>query len=276
MNPQFALGVVFYCTRIPDVEIILKTTSKLFNKSNIYIIDNSPNDYLRSIVLNFKVNYIHNPTNIGYGAAHNQAIEQSILNDVKYHLVLNPDINFEPKIIQELWEYMEENSDVGLVMPKVLNTDGSIQRLCKLLPSPFDLFFRRFAPDLFITKQRNKKYELESFDYNKILNTPSLSGCFMLIRTSVLKQVGLFDQRYFMYLEDYDLVRRIHKVSKTIFYPYVSVFHGHEKGSYKSVKLLFIHMISAVKYFNKWGWFFDEERERFNKATLERLDHSNQ
>ena len=88
--------------------------------------------------------------------------------------------------------------------------------------------------------------------------------------------MGLFDQRYFMYLEDYDLVRRIHKVSKTIFYPYVSVLHGHEKGSYKSVKLLFIHMKSAVKYFNKWGWFYDKERTTFNKATLERLNHSNQ
>jgi GT2 family glycosyltransferase len=245
-------------------------------KVKLVLVDNSPTDDLNIFVTDLRIEYTHNPNNIGYGGAHNQAIEQSILNDVKYHLVLNPDINFEPKIIQELCEYMEENSDVGLVMPKVLHMDGSIQRLCKLLPSPFDLFFRRFSPNLFITKQRNKKYELESFDYNSILNTPSLSGCFMLIRTSVLKQVGLFDQRYFMYLEDYDLVRRIHKVSKTIFYPYVSVLHGHEKGSYKSVKLLFIHMKSAVKYFNKWGWFYDKERITFNKATLERLNHSNQ
>jgi GT2 family glycosyltransferase len=241
----------------------------------LVLIDNSPTDELKFLATDSRISYIFNNANLGFGAGHNIAIREYISKS-KYYLILNPDIYFEGDVISPMVKYMAKDASIGAMMPKVLNTDGSIQRLCKLLPSPFDLFFRRFSPNLFITKQRNKKYELESFDYKSILNTPSLSGCFMLIRTSVLKQVGLFDQRYFMYLEDYDLVRRIHKVSKTIFYPYVSVFHGHEKGSYKSVNLLFIHMKSAVKYFNKWGWFYDKERVTFNKATLERLNHSNQ
>lgn len=269
---RIAISLVLYKNNTTDIISLLHSLSKL--KSRIHIIDNSP---YRVLNLNndSEINYAHNPTNPGYGAAHNIALKKSLELDTRYHLVINPDINFEPEIIEELLGYMETNADVGLVMPKVLNADGSVQKLCKLLPSPIDLFFRRFLPNLSISKKRNNKYELETFDYNSILNSPSLSGCFMLIRTSVLKEVGLFDERYFMYLEDYDLVRRIHKVSKTIFYPHVSVFHGHEKGSYKSLKLLFIHMASAVKYFNKWGWFFDEQRERFNKATMERLESSN-
>ncbi len=258
---------------LQNVILSLLNTNKI---DKLFLIDNSPKSDLQILAFDDRIEYIHNPANPGFGASHNIGFQKAIKLGSKYHFIINPDIYFEGDVISPMVKYMAKDTAIGVMMPKVLNTDGSIQRLCKLLPSPFDLFFRRFSPNLFITKQRNKKYELESFDYNSILNTPSLSGCFMLIRTSVLKQVGLFDHRYFMYLEDYDLVRRFHKVSQTIFYPYVSVFHGHEKGSYKSVKLLFIHMKSAVKYFNKWGWFYDKEREKFNKATLERLNHSNQ
>nr|WP_028950943.1 hypothetical protein [Sulfurihydrogenibium subterraneum] len=69
-------------------------------------------------------------------------------------------------------------------------------------------------------------YELRFTGYNKIMEVPYLSGCFMFIRTKVLEKVGLFDERFFMYLEDTELSRRIHKVSKTIFLslcPYISL-----------------------------------------------------
>ena len=90
----------------------------------------------------------------------------------------------------------------------------------------------------------------------------------MFVRTSVFEKSGLFDPRYFMYLEDYDLIRRINMNSKTIFYPGVSIIHGHAKESYKNGKLLKIHIQSAIKYFNKWGWFFDNERKRINQEIL--------
>jgi len=107
------------------------------------------------------------------------------------------------------------------------------------------------------------------------MQVPSLSGCFMLLRTEVLKVVGGFDERFFMYCEDFDLCRRIGQVSKTIYYPDVSVIHNYEKGSYKNSKLLRYHIQSSVKYFNKWGWFFDKERRRINNDTLDRLGYKN-
>jgi GT2 family glycosyltransferase len=82
----------------------------------------------------------------------------------------------------------------------------------------------------------------------------------MFIRTKIFKEIGLFDERFFMYLEDTDLCRRIGEKYKTIYYPEAIVYHEYAKGSYRSNELLKIHIESAIKYFNKWGWFSDKER----------------
>lgn len=73
-----------------------------------------------------------------------------------------------------------------------------------------------------------------------------------------------------MYMEDVDLTRRVHKYFKTIFLPDVTIVHSHRSGSYKSFRLLRIHIVSAIKYFNKWGWFFDRERREWNREVLEK------
>jgi GT2 family glycosyltransferase len=243
----------------------------------IYLIDNSLTDRLKDLsYLDKRIIYIFNNANLGFGKAHNIALRKSIDENIPYHLVLNPDVYFEEGVLEELYNYMEKNPDVGLVMPKVLYPDGNIQYLCKLLPAPFDLFGRRFLnfpPFKKMVEKRNEIYELRFTGYNKIMEVPYLSGCFMFIRTKVLEKVGLFDERFFMYLEDTDLSRRIHKVSKTIFYPYVHIYHEYGKGSYKNKKLLKYHVESAIKYFNKFGWFFDKEREIINKKILEKLKH---
>jgi len=237
-----------------------------------YIIDNSPTDKIRSICCNSKIHYIFNNANMGYGAGHNIAIEKTIQQKVKYHLVLNPDIYFEKGAIEDLYDFMENNPDVGLTMPKVLYPDGSIQYLCKFLPTPMDLIRRRFLPASKYLDKRNFLYELRFAGYNKIMDVPYLSGCFMFMRTSALAKAGLFDEQFFMYLEDVDLSRRIHKHYRTAYYPDVSVFHQYEKGSYKNSKLLRYHLQSAVRYFNKWGYFFDKDRRDINKKILKKLN----
>lgn len=241
--------------------------------AKFYIIDNSPTDELKEFVGgDARTEYIFNPSNSGFGAAHNIAIKNSIKNGVKYHLVLNPDIYFEKGVIKELYNFMENNLDVGLVMPKVLYPDGSVQYLCKLLPTPLDLIRRRFFPASQYLDRKNFLYELRFTGYDKIMDVPYLSGCFMFIRTDALSRVGLFDERFFMYLEDVDISRRIHKCYRTVYYPEVSVFHEYEKGSYKNSKLLIYHFWSAVRYFNKWGYFFDKERREINKKVVEKLN----
>jgi GT2 family glycosyltransferase len=237
--------------------------------ASVYVVDNSPSDRLKEFTekLSRKVIYIHRQQNIGYGAAHNIAIKKSIEQGAKYHLVLNPDVEFEQGVVEKLVEFMDNNPEVGLVMPKVLYPDGSIQYLCKLLPTPSDLIFRRFFS--FISRTKEEKYELRTMDYKQEhFGVPSLSGCFMLFRTAVLEKIAGFDERYFLYMEDVDLCRRLHRVSHTAFYPAVSIVHHYAKGSYKNYRLLQYHVCAAVKYFNKWGWFFDKERRIINKRAL--------
>jgi GT2 family glycosyltransferase len=263
-----------------DQDLVKKAIYSCINSvliNRIYLIDNSPTDILSCLAsLDSRIEYIFNSANLGFGKAHNIALRKSIEENIPYHLILNPDVYFNKGVLEELYYFMEANKDVGLVMPKVLYSDGTIQYLCKLLPTPFDLFGRRFlnfGPFKKIIENRNKIYELRFTGYDKIMEVPYLSGCFMFIRTEVLKKVGLFDERFFMYLEDTDLSRRIHRVSKTIYYPEVSIYHEYGKGSYKNPKLLKYHLDSAIKYFNKYGWFFDKERDEINKKTLKKLGY---
>jgi GT2 family glycosyltransferase len=90
----------------------------------------------------------------------------------------------------------------------------------------------------------------------------------MFLRSTVLKEVGLFDERIFMYIEDADLTRRIHLRYKTLFFPEVHVFHHYNKGSYKSFRLMMYNVHGAYVYFNTWGWFFDKQRREINKKVI--------
>ena len=165
---------------------------------------------------------------------------------------------------------MEVHSEVGQIMPKVFYPNGELQYLCKLVPSPLDLIFKRFLP-AFLTNKKLYKFQLRFSGYDKIMNIPYLSGCFMFFRISVLQQIGLFDERFFMYPEDIDITSRINEKYKNIFYPDVSIIHAHAAASRSNAKMLKIHIINIIKYFNKWVWFFYSKRRRINKQVLKEL-----
>jgi GT2 family glycosyltransferase len=279
MSNRLNISIVLYHNREEQIKKAIESVLNTDLNITLYLVDNSSTDSLRELErIDKRIVYIFNNSNLGFGKAHNIALKKSIEKNIPYHLVLNPDVYFEKGVLEELYDFMENNKDVGLVMPKVLYPDGNIQYLCKLLPKPLDLFGRRFlnlGPFRKIVEKRNEIYELRFTGYDKIMEVPYLSGCFMFIRTEVLKKVGLFDERFFMYLEDTDLSRRIHRVAKTVYYPYVYIYHEYGKGSYKSLKLLYYHIKSAIKYFNKYGWFFDKEREEINRKILEKLGWHN-
>ena len=274
LNVRITASLVLYKNEKVDVENICRLIcGEIIHK--LYVIDNSPSDELGTSisVISDKIVYLFNGTNLGYGAAHNIGIKKAIEEKVDYHVVINPDISFSKGIFKSLAMYMGENHNCGLVMPKVVYPNGDIQYLCKLLPTPWDLFGRRFLPLKKYNRNRNYKYELIFSGYDKIMWVPSLSGCFMFMRVDVLRKIGGFDESFFMYAEDLDLSRRIGTISDTIFNPNIIVMHGYDKGSYKSWKLLRFHIFSVFKYFNKWGWFFDSYRKDINKKCLNYLEN---
>lgn len=261
-------SIVIYKHTINEISLLISTLSAHEFISKIYLVDNSPERTEKFLTL--PVEYIFNGKNLGYGAAHNIAIRKTIEQNIPYHLVVNPDIEFEASVLVEMLNFMNEQTNVGILMPKVLYPNGDTQFLCKLLPTPYDLLIRRFIPAR-LTKKRTSYFELRDSGYNRIMDVPYLSGCFMLLRTQALKEVGLFDERFFMYPEDIDLTRRIHQKYRTVFYPLVNIIHHHAQASYRNVKLLLIHIRNLIKYFNKWGWFIDAERKKVNRETLNQL-----
>ena len=236
----------------------------------LYIVDNSPRseDAVRILAANPKTEYIFGQGNVGYGAGHNIAIKKAMSEGAEYHIVLNPDVEFKADVIEKMLIYADGHKETGLMMPKIFFPDGRIQYLCKLLPAPLDWILRRFAPSISTVRKRNEKFELRGSGYNKIMNVPYLSGCFMFFRTDVLRDVGLFDEKIFMYGEDTDITRRIHRKYQTVFFPDVSIIHKFNRKSYSNLHLLYIHIKSAIYYFNKWGWFFDSERGKINRKVL--------
>lgn len=273
-------SIVIYNTKRDELKKAMKSFFNTNLNVKLYISDNSPKNDLElelpkileeCELKNKKIEYIFNNKNGGYGWGHNKIIKKLSLENKntfenlqnnnlkqyisKYHLILNPDIYFNSGVLEKLFEYMEENKDVGQIMPMVKYPDGEIQYLCKERPKPINLIFRRFIPLKKIREKLDYKYEMRWSGYDKIMEVPILSGCFMFLRTENLVQLGGFDERYFMYMEDFDLSRRMNDMCKTIFYPYVEIVHNHAKESYKNRKMTIIHIKSAIKYFNKWGWF---------------------
>ncbi len=251
-------------------EMIRRLTDKIRKSElvdKVFLIDNSeiPNNQFSTLT----ENYIFTGKNLGYGKAHNIALKSSIKQNIPYHLVVNPDIEINSeKTIENIISFMNNHTDVGLLMPKVVYPNGDIQYLCRLLPKPKDLIFRRFVPKSW-NENSNEISELRFSNYDKIMDVPFLSGSFMLLRTKTLEEVGLFDERFFMYGEDTDLSRRIHQKYRTVFYPNETVVHHHERASYKNIKMLFVHIWNITKYFNKWGWIFDKERNKINKKVVD-------
>ena len=259
-------SIVLYKNEPKEVSAAIRSFLSTPLEVMLIVVDNSPDDNLRLLVESEGAQYIFNGKNVGYGAGHNIAIDKCT-GCQEYHLILNPDIAFEPETIPLLYRFMNDNQNIGLVMPRILYADGSEQRLCKLLPTPADLLIRRFLGRHSRFIDRLKKYELWDVDLDIPREVPSLSGCFMFIRSSTLLRIGRFDERYFMYMEDVDLCRRIGKYYKTVFYPLASITHGYAKGSYRNSTLLKYHVQSAAKYFVKWGWLYDPEKTRLNKNT---------
>jgi GT2 family glycosyltransferase len=261
-------SIVVFKSHRGDLERAITSFLSTELSAYLYVVDNSPTDDLRSMC-NFKNSeYIFNNNNLGFGAGHNVAIRK-MAGKTKYTLIMNPDVYFRKGNLEKMFDFMEKNEEVGLVMPKVLYPDGSLQYICRLLPSPYDMFIKKVNIRIlkpFLDPQRFR-HELRSTGYNKVMDVPYLSGCFMLVRNNVFEKTGIFDERFFMHFEDADLTRRIHKLYRTVYYPEATIYHVYE-GSDKDPSI-FMHLVaSGIKYFNKWGWFRDKERAIMNKKAL--------
>ena len=265
------VSLVLFKTPSEEIERCVSSIINSNQKSLITLINNGGSDqsYPKSVLENVKI--IDVGENLGYGKAHNIALNNTSIS-CRYNLILNSDLHFAGSDIDELVKFMDENHEVGMVSPRITYPNGEIQKLCRLLPSPVTVFGRAFLPFLPFVKKLDREYQFGDWSYADLGNFPYLSGCFMLVRRKVVEKVGVFDERYFMFFEDVDFSRRIHSFYKTVFYPKITIQHDYRSKQKFSLKLLFYKINSAIKYFSKWGWTHDIERERVNTRALKQFD----
>ena len=234
---------------------------------HILISDNSPSDQLKhKIVKDSRLTYFFNNKNLGFGKAHNICINKYAVIS-KYYLILNPDVYFSGSELEKLFNYLESNPEVGLVSPKIVYPDESIQYSCRMIPSPIDMLARRLPKGDLFFKKRISRHQFGTSSFSSVMEVPFLLGCFLLTRSSELLRVKGFDERYFMYMEDLDLCRKIGSKSRVSFYADAKIYHIYERASSKKPKLFFYHLNSMIMYFNKWGWVFDRERKDLNSKA---------
>jgi len=225
---------------------------------------------LETLVNHLQGLYIPAPSNLGFGAGHNLALKRLSDLPAEFHVLVNPDIEFAADVLPALVDAMRARPAAAMMMPRVIYPDGAFQPLCKLLPTPADFALRRFTPSWLqrMFQRRLDRYEMRGIENMECSHVPFLSGCFLFTRRHLLEGVGGFDKRYFLYMEDVDLCRRMATCGDLVYWPNVTVIHGCYRGAYRSMSLMLIFVRSAVRYFTWWGWIFDPERDKANRAAL--------
>ncbi len=228
--------------------IMEQTNGKLSKK--IYIVDNSTEaNQLSSLAEEYAdVVYQRPGENLGFGGGHNYVLPEL---DSQYHAIVNPDILLTEDSFSVLLSFMEQ-SQAGMAVPRLLDEKGNLQAVYRRELTVFDMAVRMFFSAHF--HKRQYYHTMQDMDYGKPFLVPFAQGSFLVIRTELFRELGGFDERYFMYMEDADLCKRVNKVSSLWYCPGTAVIHKWERGSHKDMRLLRIHISSMFQYFRKWGW----------------------
>lgn len=233
---------------VSAVKSVLRETKKY--PPTLYVIDNASTDGTPELLAEIEgVNLIKMGENVGFGAGHNAVLKA---NMGEYHAVINPDVELDCDVLAHLVDTLEENPDIALISPKIIGEDGNEQCLPKRHPTFKYLFLGRLSRLGGVFKKIRKDYTREGEKFDTLTDIEFCSGCFFVIRSEVFKEIGGFDKRYFMYMEDADLSREALKYGRVVFDSTVSVRHLWRRESAKSLKFLFIHLSSAFKYLIKW------------------------
>lgn len=275
MSKVIGSVVTFY----PDWKT-LETTIDSFFESNsslkLVVWDNSSEDKISSKLKDSfgdKVTYHHSESNVGYGKGNNGSF-QLAAGQSDYFCVINPDIKLAPGAIDSLCQFMDKNQQFGMATGSIVDQNGAVAPVHKLALSFFEYFF------VFITKRFFKKDILTNLTQtyltmgNEHCRLPIISGCFMFFRASHYKELNGFDERYFLYFEDWDISIRSFKNKKSIILPEIKIYHEWGRHSHKKAKILFIHIKSALTFYSKWGFtnrFANElntQPKHFNSSSV--------
>ena len=200
----------------------------------VCVVDNGSTDGSAAMVAEVfpQVRLVANPDNQGYPAANNQGLRAFGFPDAadapRFALLLNPDTELPPSALREMVAFMDAHPDAGVVGPKLVRRDGSLDLACRRsFPSPEVAFYRLVGLSrLFPRSRRFGRYNLTYLDPDQVSEVDAVVGAFMMIRREAIRQVGLMDETFFMYGEDLDWCYRIKGAGWRVYYnPAVTVLH---------------------------------------------------
>ena len=235
-------------------------TQKIDCETQIVISDNASTDNTCEKIKEFNsVILIENPQNLGFGKAHTKVMN---MFDADYYFVLNPDCKTkDPLCIQKLLDFAKSDKDLWIAGPKILNNDDTVQWSVRSFPNSVAAIIRsgKFEK-LFLKNKLYRKYLMLDYDHNKIFYPDWLSGAAMLIKKDVIDEIGGFDNRYFMYVEDMDLCKEVHNKGKKIaYYPEAVLYHTIGTSSDKNkANCIKMHHESMFLYYMKYANTFQK------------------
>jgi len=219
----------------------------------IIIVDNNSTDGSVDMVKNEfpEVKLIENCQNLGFAKATNQVLRE---HEGKYALLLNPDTVVLPNALDKMVEFMEANPQAGALGCKLLYPDGSLQRSCRSFPTLTTTFFENTGLEKFFPKNKLvAKYKMGYWDYNDLREVDQPMGSALMIRREVIRQVGLLDERFYMFFEEVDWCFRAKKRGwKIYFIPRAEIIHyGGQSARSTMSEMMIQGYKSKHKFFRK-------------------------
>ncbi len=237
----------------------------LYESTEVIVVDNNSEDGSRELVKREfpETKWIDLKNNIGFGSACNVGAQES---QGEYLFFVNPDTMLMRNTLEEMVSFMEKHPDAGLAGPKVLNSNGTLQENChRSFPTPVSSFFHTLKLDKLFPKSRLfGRYNLTYLNPDEVHEVDAVSGSFMFFRRDVFREIGGFDNEFFMYGEDLDICIRVKDNGKKVYYnPRTSVVHFKGRSSAKRYLKSRIDFYEAMiifskKYKDSYGAFFPE------------------
>lgn len=258
-RPEISVVVVSYETR----EMIRGLLASLRGAGTaraceVLVVDNASGDgtvgMLRAEFPDVRV--IANAENVGYSRAVNQAIRAA---SGRYLLILNPDIEVQPGAIDALARHMDENPSTGIAGGKLLNPDGTLQYSCRTFYTLSTLLHRRTPLGrLFPDSRIVRDHLMMDWDHDTVREVDWMLGACLMVRREAITDVGLMDERFFMYFEDVDWCYRMKQHGwRVVYVPDARMTHVHRRESAQGGGLLnrrlVAHLNSMFRFFDKWN-----------------------
>jgi GT2 family glycosyltransferase len=248
-TPTISVIIVSYNTRAMTLECLRALYADVGGMAaEVWVVDNASADgSVEAVRAEFtQVRVIANDKNVGFGAANNQAMREAA---GRYLLLLNSDAFPRPGAVAAMVDFLDRRPEAGLVGPRLLNKDGSLQRSCFPFPSPA----RAWLENLWISAvfpDRPKLGDYRRWAHDSEREVDWLIGACMLVRREVLERVGGFDERFFMYAEESDWQRRMRDAGwKVLFTPAAEVVHlGGASGANEKAKIN-RHFFESLDYY---------------------------